>query len=183
MVWSRRLEEKKFITRTELEADELTLKKTQFALEQSQSKRKVLIDYTKGKTIKELESEVEKARSDELAKQATWELEQSDIVIVGVSRTSKSPTCVYLAYRGYKAANVPFVPGVALPENIAGLKQPLKETAEDKGSTDTIRTMEVQGLTIPAFAGSQGAAASTRELGREQVGVAVPHVIVVRRDS
>ncbi|MFM9891073.1 MAG: pyruvate, water dikinase regulatory protein [Rickettsiales bacterium] len=57
--------------------------------------------------------------------QATWELEQADIVIVGVSRTSKSPTCVYLAYRGYKAANVPFVPGIALPENIAGLKQPL----------------------------------------------------------
>lgn len=57
--------------------------------------------------------------------QATWELEQSDIVIVGVSRTSKSPTCVYLAYRGFKAANVPFVPGVALPENVEQLKRPL----------------------------------------------------------
>lgn len=57
--------------------------------------------------------------------QATWELEQSDIVIVGPSRTSKSPTCVYLAYRGYKAANVPYVPGVPLPENLVGLKQPL----------------------------------------------------------
>lgn len=57
--------------------------------------------------------------------QATWELEQADIVIVGVSRTSKSPTCVYLAYRGFKAANVPFVPSVALPENIVQLKQPL----------------------------------------------------------
>ena len=57
--------------------------------------------------------------------QATWELDQSDIVIVGPSRTSKSPTCVYLAYRGYKAANVPYVPGVALPENLTKLKQPL----------------------------------------------------------
>ena len=57
--------------------------------------------------------------------QATWELEQSDIVIVGPSRTSKSPTCVYLAYRGYKAANVPYVPNIALPENIVKLKQPL----------------------------------------------------------
>lgn len=57
--------------------------------------------------------------------QATWELEQADIVIVGPSRTSKSPTCVYLAYRGYKAANVPYVPNVALPESIYGLKQPL----------------------------------------------------------
>ena len=57
--------------------------------------------------------------------QATWELEQSDIVIVGPSRTSKSPTCVYLAYRGYKAANVPYVPNVPLPENLMTLKQPL----------------------------------------------------------
>ncbi len=57
--------------------------------------------------------------------QATWELEDSDIVIIGPSRTSKSPTCVYLAYRGFKAANVPYVPNVPLPENIVSLKQPL----------------------------------------------------------
>jgi regulator of PEP synthase PpsR (kinase-PPPase family) len=57
--------------------------------------------------------------------QATWELEQADIVLVGVSRTSKSPTCVYLAYRGFKAANVPYVPGCPLPENLTKLKQPL----------------------------------------------------------
>ena len=57
--------------------------------------------------------------------QATWELEQADVVIVGVSRTSKSPTCVYLAYRGLKAANVPFVPNVDLPESLFTLKQPL----------------------------------------------------------
>lgn len=57
--------------------------------------------------------------------QATWDLEQADIVIVGPSRTSKSPTCVYLAYRGYKAANVPYVPHCPLPENLTRLKQPL----------------------------------------------------------
>ncbi|MFZ4540943.1 MAG: pyruvate, water dikinase regulatory protein [Rickettsiales bacterium] len=57
--------------------------------------------------------------------QATWELENADIVIVGPSRTSKSPTCVYLAYRGFKAANVPFVPNVPLPDNLKNLKQPL----------------------------------------------------------
>lgn len=57
--------------------------------------------------------------------QATWEMEQSDIVIVGPSRTSKSPTCVYLAYRGYRAANVPYVPGCPLPDNLTSLKQPL----------------------------------------------------------
>lgn len=57
--------------------------------------------------------------------QATWEMEQADIVIVGPSRTSKSPTCVYLAYRGYKAANVPYVPTCPLPDNLLTLKQPL----------------------------------------------------------
>lgn len=57
--------------------------------------------------------------------QATWELENADIVIVGPSRTSKSPTCVYLAYRGFKAANVPYVPNVPLPDNLKNLKQPL----------------------------------------------------------
>lgn len=57
--------------------------------------------------------------------QATWELEDADMVLVGVSRTSKSPTCVYLANRGYKAANVPLVPGCPLPENLLGLRRPL----------------------------------------------------------
>ncbi len=57
--------------------------------------------------------------------QNTWELEDADIVLVGVSRTSKSPTCVYLANRGYKAANVPFVWGCPLPDNLTSLRRPL----------------------------------------------------------
>lgn len=57
--------------------------------------------------------------------QSAWDLEEADIVIVGVSRTSKSPTCVYLANRGYKAANVPFVQECALPESLFSLKKPL----------------------------------------------------------
>lgn len=57
--------------------------------------------------------------------QATWDLEDADIVLTGVSRTSKSPTCVYLSYRGYKAANVPLVKGCPLPENLLNLKKPL----------------------------------------------------------
>lgn len=42
-------------------------------------------------------------------------LHDADVVIVGVSRTSKTPTTVYLANRGVKAANVPYVAGIALP--------------------------------------------------------------------
>ena len=57
-------------------SEELNFKKAEFTLEQAQSKKKVLTKYTREKTIKELESEVKKAHSDELAKQATWELEK-----------------------------------------------------------------------------------------------------------
>ncbi len=46
------------------------------------------------------------------------ELESADVILVGVSRTSKTPTCVYLANRGVKAANVPFVPGIPLPARL-----------------------------------------------------------------
>ena len=41
-------------------------------------------------------------------------LDEADIVIVGISRTSKTPTSIYLANRGYKTINVPIVPGIAL---------------------------------------------------------------------
>ena len=41
---------------------------------------------------------------------------KADVVVVGVSRTSKTPTCIYLANQGIKAANVPFIPGTPLPE-------------------------------------------------------------------
>jgi hypothetical protein len=56
---------------------ELADRRARFALEVAQSKLVVLRDYTKDKTIKELKSEVEKARSEELAKKAEWTLAQS----------------------------------------------------------------------------------------------------------
>ncbi|MEJ0022746.1 MAG: pyruvate, water dikinase regulatory protein [Alphaproteobacteria bacterium] len=46
------------------------------------------------------------------------ELENAEVILVGISRTSKTPTCVYLANRGVKAANVPIVPGIALPDRL-----------------------------------------------------------------
>jgi len=49
-------------------------------------------------------------------------LKQADVVIVGVSRTSKTPTCVYLANRGIMAANVPLVPGIDPPHELLELK-------------------------------------------------------------
>jgi len=43
---------------------------------------------------------------------------EADVCLVGVSRSSKTPTCFYLANRGIKAANVPIVPGATLPEEL-----------------------------------------------------------------
>jgi regulator of PEP synthase PpsR (kinase-PPPase family) len=57
--------------------------------------------------------------------QHTEDLEQADVVLVGVSRTSKTPTSIYLANRGVKTANVPIVPGMALPPQAETLVQPL----------------------------------------------------------
>lgn len=53
------------------------------------------------------------------------DLHDADIVVIGVSRTSKTPTCMYLANRGYKCANYPLVPGVPLPVQLDTLKGPL----------------------------------------------------------
>ncbi len=75
--WARRMYDKGYVSAATKVSEELTLKKARFALEQAQSKKKVLVDYTRGKTVKELRSEVEKARSDELAKKATYALEDS----------------------------------------------------------------------------------------------------------
>ncbi len=53
------------------------------------------------------------------------DLEQADVVLVGVSRTSKTPTSIYLANRGVKTANIPLVPGVPVPPNLETLREPL----------------------------------------------------------
>ena len=53
------------------------------------------------------------------------QLEGADVVLVGVSRTSKTPTCIYLAHRGIRAANVPLVPGQEDGERLVTLKNPL----------------------------------------------------------
>ncbi|WP_374578433.1 pyruvate, water dikinase regulatory protein [Phenylobacterium sp.] len=57
--------------------------------------------------------------------QGGQDLEQADVVLVGVSRTSKTPTCIYLAHRGVRAANVPLVPTRAPPDKLLELKNTL----------------------------------------------------------
>ncbi len=57
--------------------------------------------------------------------QSTWDLEDADIVLLGVSRTSKTPTSIYLANRGIKTANIPIVPGCSLPAELFSTDNPL----------------------------------------------------------
>ena len=55
-----------------------------------------------------------------------WEnWEQADIVLAGVSRTSKTPTSIYLANRGFKTANIPIVPESPPPDALYNLRKPL----------------------------------------------------------
>jgi hypothetical protein len=52
--------------------------------------------------------------------QLPGDLNTADIIILGISRTSKTPTSIYLAQRGFKVANVPLVPGIDPPAVLMG---------------------------------------------------------------
>lgn len=56
--------------------------------------------------------------------QSLHDLDEADVILVGPSRTSKTPTCVYLANRGVKAANVPLVPHVSAPTELMEATRP-----------------------------------------------------------
>ncbi|HWK63883.1 MAG TPA: pyruvate, water dikinase regulatory protein [Rhizobiaceae bacterium] len=53
------------------------------------------------------------------------DMEDADVVLVGISRTSKTPTSIYLANRGIKTANIPIVLGVPMPESLIRARRPL----------------------------------------------------------
>jgi regulator of PEP synthase PpsR (kinase-PPPase family) len=57
--------------------------------------------------------------------QMSHDLEAADIILCGVSRTSKTPTALYLANRGFRVGNVPIVPGVPLPQELFETRKPL----------------------------------------------------------
>ena len=74
--------------------------------------------------------------------QLLHDLDDADVVVVGISRTSKTPTCMYLANRGIKAANIPLIPGIAPPPELLAAKRPLIVglTKEPKSLTDIRRS-------------------------------------------
>ncbi len=53
------------------------------------------------------------------------DLDDAEVILIGVSRTSKTPTAIYLANRGVKTANIPLVPGVPLPPRLEDARKPL----------------------------------------------------------
>jgi HlyD family secretion protein len=75
--WARRMFDKGYVSMGEKVTNELALKEARFELEASQSKKKVLLDYTKERTLKQLRSEVAATMSRELSKQATLERERT----------------------------------------------------------------------------------------------------------
>lgn len=46
-------------------------------------------------------------------------LDDADIIVLGISRTSKTPTSIYLAQRGYKTTNLPLIPDIPIPESLS----------------------------------------------------------------
>ncbi len=53
------------------------------------------------------------------------DIEQADVVLIGISRTSKTPTSIYLANRGIKTANIPLVPGTGISQAVVTARRPL----------------------------------------------------------
>jgi regulator of PEP synthase PpsR (kinase-PPPase family) len=57
--------------------------------------------------------------------QLVGNLDEADVVLIGISRTSKTPTSIYLANRGIKTANIPIILGVPIPDSLTRATKPL----------------------------------------------------------
>jgi regulator of PEP synthase PpsR (kinase-PPPase family) len=87
-------------------------------------------------------------------------LDEADIVLVGVSRTSKTPLSIYLGYRGHKAANVPLVKGVAAPRELFEI-----DKAKIVGLTiDPERLAEIRGERVRSMGAPNRRYASLTEI-------------------
>jgi regulator of PEP synthase PpsR (kinase-PPPase family) len=98
-------------------------------------------------------------------------LEDADIVLVGVSRTSKTPLSMYLGYLGYKTANVPIVKGIDPPEELFGI-----DPAKVVGLTiDASRLAEIRQARVRNLGASPRAYAELVEIYEELEQAAVVH--------
>jgi regulator of PEP synthase PpsR (kinase-PPPase family) len=77
-------------------------------------------------------------------------LDEADIVLVGVSRTSKTPLSIYLGYLGHKAANVPVVRGIELPQELFEIDSAkIVGLTIDASRLSDIRTARVRSMGAP----------------------------------
>ncbi len=84
-------------------------------------------------------------RHDDGANLAT--LHEADIVLTGVSRTSKTPLSIYLAQRGYKTGNVPLVPGMDAPKELLELNpRRVFGLTVDPGTLLSVRTARLRSI-------------------------------------
>ena len=114
-------------------------------------------------------------------------LMKADVILLGVSRTSKTPTCLYLAVRGVKAANVPLVPGAPLPP---GLEEALAQGVPAVGLTASpSRLAQIRTQRLEVIGAAKGVDYADIERVREEVAsarlvferFAVPVIDVTRR--
>ncbi|TWT79937.1 putative pyruvate, phosphate dikinase regulatory protein [Planctomycetes bacterium CA13] len=96
------------------------------------------------------------------------ELRKADVVIVGASRTSKSVTCFYLAFRGIRAANVPLLPGMPLPAPLLKLNSKrvigLTMSAAHLESVRQTRLDQISHRPVPQYANLRDIQAELREI-------------------
>jgi len=92
-------------------------------------------------------------------------LNEADVVLIGLSRTSKTPTSIYLANQGLRTANVPFIGAEALPEQVVKLKGPLiVGLVASTGRLHDVRRTRLEGM---AAEGAGGDYAARGQIARE----------------
>lgn len=91
--------------------------------------------------------------------QAQAGIANADVMLIGVSRSSKTPTCFYLANRGVKAANIPLVPGLAEPEGLENPQCPTIGLTIDAEALIEIRRHRLNMI------GTGGTAAARKDTG------------------
>lgn len=90
---------------------------------------------------------------------------QADIVLIGVSRTSKTPLSMYLAHKMYKVANVPLVPEISLPEQLFTVpSRKIVGLRIDPAKLNRIRSERLKALGLPGSAMYANAERIAREL-------------------
>ena len=100
--------------------------------------------------------------------QNTETLDEADIILIGLSRTSKTPTSIYLANQGYRTANIPFVAGQELPGRLFRLKKPLiVGLVASTQALSGIRRNRLADIGADARAGAVDAYADRQDIARE----------------